>query len=68
MLDPGSYEIRFTVTFINYQTAGDQFRISITRTGSELTVRDYETGELLFDIEAVYTQVVRFSVNLTPRR
>ncbi|TET06019.1 MAG: hypothetical protein E3J86_15355 [Candidatus Thorarchaeota archaeon] len=65
VLDPGSYEIRFTVTFKDYQTAGDQFRVSITRTGSELTVRDYETGELLFDIEAVYSQLVRFSVNLT---
>ncbi|MHA2065641.1 MAG: hypothetical protein ACXABY_14795, partial [Candidatus Thorarchaeota archaeon] len=65
VIDPGSYEVRFTVTFKDYQTDGDQFRISISRTGSQLTVRDYETGELLFDIEAVYTQVVRFSVNLT---
>lgn len=57
--DPGSYDVRVTATFINYQPASEQFKILVLQTETTLKV----IGDT--EIDAVYSQVVNFTLKLT---
>ncbi|MBY8998041.1 MAG: hypothetical protein KGD60_09925 [Candidatus Thorarchaeota archaeon] len=65
VLLPGSYDVRITAGFYDYQSAGNQFRINIKQTETTLKVLDPETGDLLEYMDSVYSEIVYFTLNLT---
>ncbi|MHA2382341.1 MAG: hypothetical protein ACXACT_07170 [Candidatus Thorarchaeota archaeon] len=67
ILDPGPYAVRITIGFKDYQPASGQFGIYIGQTETKLEVLDPETGLPLSDIDAVFSEVVVFTLNMTER-
>jgi hypothetical protein len=67
ILDPTSYDVQITAGFYDYQAAGDQFRINIRQTETLLEVIDPDTGDLLTEKDAVFSEVIEFRLNLTEK-
>ncbi|MGY5862977.1 MAG: hypothetical protein RTV41_00090 [Candidatus Thorarchaeota archaeon] len=67
ILDPGSYDVQITAGFYDFQVAGDQFRINIQQTETLLEVRDPLTGEILSELDTVYSEVIELRLNLTEK-
>jgi hypothetical protein len=63
VLMPGSYDVRITAGFYDYQASGNTFRIRITEQETKLVV--LVTLEPISDMHSVYSEVIRIALRFT---